>query len=940
MALLLTLVMVLGLMVPAFAVEDETLPATQQDAVIAVLRDAGMEDRQLSTAAAGTEQFAYDCTELAKSMGILPANYNASAACTAEMYNALTDAAKPLYNALHADKRQPLFMNGMAQPIFPYTSGVIEEGTTYSNDTSDIIRFFVFVETNYDTDGDGKLDLVKALVQMPRAVMEGDYKAATIYEARPYITGCTDDSIEYKEGGYDIDSMYNQPAKRTAAGSATTAEVAAEADATEWYYWNPYEEMYDYEDLTWYDYYLVRGFAVVECGGLGTKDSEGFETCGTDLEIDAFKCVIEWLHGDRVAYTDKTSNIAVKADWSNGKVGMTGRSYAGTTQFGLSTTGVKGLETIVPVAGIASWYEYTNSQGVSTNPDPAYTDGLAMYCAGRYLDDEDFATIADAYGRYLQQSADDQRALNGDYGEHWAHRDYTVDPLLDWKGIKIPALIVHGLNDTNVRTKESDLMYEAFAKANQNVKLLWHQGTHLTPTYPSQGYEMMINGEYYDSILNKWFSHYLYNVNNGIENMPNVTVQNNVDGSWDTYDSWETTENMVLRTSSATDAATSSVVAAEGSYEYPQWEYGWNETKTGETASYSFSVPSDMTIQGPVAVHLRMAATAENFAEEDGVRVTVGLNDTCGTEFNAYVPAGSYLPLDTLDEDGAWMGGGVENFRLVKYAQTPTTSVSIGQGFIDVFNPEAGYASSTATKRAEKITEGQYYDYVVYIQPAVYTVKAGHNLELTVDVINNSNVKLTVDNTASYVDLPIQKFADVATNDWYADAVEYVTEKGLMAGDSNTSFGVNNLTTRGMVVTILYRMEGSPAVTGTSSFTDVPDDQYYSKAVAWAEEADQQGLVGGYGDGTFGPNDPITRADLAALLKRYADYKRYDTSARASLAGYTDAQQIGPWATNSVQWAIANGVISGTSATTLDPNGNAARAQVAVMLMRFCQNVK
>lgn len=86
--------------------------------------------------------------------------------------------------------------------------------------------------------------------------------------------------------------------------------------------------MYDYEDLTWYDYYLVRGFAVVECGGLGTKGSEGFETCGSDLEIDAFKCVIEWLNGERVAYTDKTSNIAIEADWSNGKVGMTGRSYA------------------------------------------------------------------------------------------------------------------------------------------------------------------------------------------------------------------------------------------------------------------------------------------------------------------------------------------------------------------------------------------------------------------------------------------------------------------------------------------------------------------------------------------------------------------------------------------------------------------------------------
>ena len=113
--------------------------------------------------------------------------------------------------------------------------------------------------------------------------MEGDYKAATIYEARPYITGCTSGEAPYGKDGYDLDQMYSQPAARKAAGTATTAQAAAQADSSDWYYYNPHEEMYDYEDLTWYDYYLVRGFAVVECGGLGTKGSEGFETCGSDL---------------------------------------------------------------------------------------------------------------------------------------------------------------------------------------------------------------------------------------------------------------------------------------------------------------------------------------------------------------------------------------------------------------------------------------------------------------------------------------------------------------------------------------------------------------------------------------------------------------------------------------------------------------------------------
>ena len=427
LAFLLTAALTLSVAAPAYAIgeADSDAPVTYADlaaygvensasnaavnlgqALRMLFQTAGMDNSQL-----GSDS---DCVALADSLGMLDKDeHDAEETFTAAFLSELvaSEGYKALVDALASDKREPLFVNGMAQPIFPFTPGAVEEG--YSNEDSNIIRYCVYVETNYDTDGDGKLDLVKALVQVPRAAAKGDYKAATIYEARPYITGCTDlygyeDGL-YNTGDFDIDAMYNTPAARTPVNSATTEEAAAAANSADWYYLNPYESdidegyyFYDYEDLDWYDYYLVRGYAVVECGGLGTKGSEGYETCGTDLEIDAFKCVIEWLHGDRVAYTDKTSNIAIKADWSNGKVGMTGRSYAGTTQFGLATTGVAGLETIVPVAGIASWYEYTNSQGISTDSEPAYSDALAGYCAGRKLDANDWNKIKADYGNYLQ----------------------------------------------------------------------------------------------------------------------------------------------------------------------------------------------------------------------------------------------------------------------------------------------------------------------------------------------------------------------------------------------------------------------------------------------------------------------------------------------------------------------------------------------------------
>ena len=523
------------------------------------------------------------------------------------------------------------------------------------------------------------------------------------------------------------------------------------------YYWNPQEQIYDYEDLTWYDYYLVRGFAVVECGGLGTKGSDGFETCGSDLEIDAFKCVIEWLHGDRVAYTDKESNVAIKADWSSGNVGMTGRSYAGTTQFGLATTGVAGLKTIVPVAGIASWYEYTKSQGITTGR-LAYSDNLAWYCSGRYLDEADYATIADKYGRYLYQINQDQLALNGDYGEHWVSRDYTLNA----SNIKIPALIVHGLNDDNVRTKQFDLMYKSFTKAGQNVKLLLHQGTHLTPTYPSQETEMYIDDQMYDEILNKWFCHYLLGVNNGIENMSKVTAQSNVDGSWQYYDSWdENTKDLVLKCSDSTDAATTTISAdneATGATA-ETWRNMFTSGSTASSAMYTMTVDKDTVISGAVEVHI----TASSDTSADALKMSAMLVDIDENGFMTYTADGSYLPNTVIREEGAWMGGGLKNFDLVKFAQTEATYKIVARGWIDLCNPDAGYYSNTAADSIE-LVPGENHEYTVYLQPNLYTVKEGHTLALVIytnePTRSSANPEtlynITIDNAATYAVLPVR----------------------------------------------------------------------------------------------------------------------------------------------------------------------------------------
>lgn len=180
------------------------------------------------------------------------------------------------------------------------------------------------------------------------------------------------------------------------------------------------------------------------------------------------------------------------------------------------------------------------------------------------------------------------------------------------------------------------------------------------------------------------------------------------------------------------------------------------------------------------------------------------------------------------------------------------------------------------------------------------------------------------------------KFNDVSANDWFASAVDYVTGKGMMNGTADNTFSPKAHTTRGMVVTVLYRLENQPS-TSAASFTDVTSGAYYANAVAWANA---NGIVSGYGSGKFGPNDKVTREQLAAILYRYAQYKKYNVSGAKSLDGYTDAQSVSSYAVPALQWANAAGVVTGKSGSKLDPKGNATRAEVAAMLMRFCENVK
>ena len=199
------------------------------------------------------------------------------------------------------------------------------------------------------------------------------------------------------------------------------------------------------------------------------------------------------------------------------------------------------------------------------------------------------------------------------------------------------------------------------------------------------------------------------------------------------------------------------------------------------------------------------------------------------------------------------------------------------------------------------------------------------------------NGQVTITATFVETEAPVgEPFLDVNEGDWFYDAVAYAYENGLMDGVGGNRFAPNSATTRAQLVTILYRLEGEPAVSGDLPFTDVEAGTWYTNAVGWAA---QNGIVNGVGDDTFAPGNDLTREQLVTILYRYAESKGYDVSASADLTGYPDGEEIQAYAREAMAWAVAENIIQGMEDDTLKPAGNASRAQIATILMRFCEGV-
>ena len=372
---------------------------------------------------------------------------------------------------LKAQEAKPVFKDGEAQIVEAF------------NDASKWIRHDLWVETTVDSDGDGRLDRVHVDVTRPPQTENG-LKLPVVYETSPYYAGVAGDApglfwnVKHELG--------EKPKPRTHVEVIRRGKrpIISNSQIRQW---------------------VPRGYIVVHSSSPGTGLSDGAPTVGGDNESLAPKAVIDWLNGRAKGYSSREGNDEVKAYWTTGKVGMTGTSYNGTLPLAAATTGVKGLEAIIPVAPNTSYYHYYRSNGLVRSP-------------GGYLG-EDIDVLYD----FIHSGKEANRARNntvvrdtemangmdritGDYNDFWAGRDY----LNEMKPMKAALLMSHGFNDWNVMPEHSYRIYKKASEMGLPTQIYYHQNGHGGPP-PMR-------------MMNRWFTRYLFGIQNEVENDPKAWI--------------------------------------------------------------------------------------------------------------------------------------------------------------------------------------------------------------------------------------------------------------------------------------------------------------------------------------------------------------------------------------------------------------------------------
>ena len=423
---------------------------------------------------------------------------------------------------------------------------------------------------------------------------------------------------------------------------------------------------------------------------------------------------------------------------------------------------------------------------------------------------------------------------------------------------------------------------------------------------------------FYDWDGNAWADHVgivLYTENGYLYSLEGNTVANRLDGGTDT-ENVDTSERVMVRARSLSDS----------------YIYGY------ACPNYKAGTSSDVVLNGYV-----------DLESSQKTNCTKAINDGAISAMSSHT-------------FGPYYGITRAQFIHMLYTAFKPTKISLGIPFTDV-SVNSTYYSEIMTFKNLGIISGTTFNpntYILVSDAKTILSKACSKFGVSVPNVtikgneeglyvqryeaaniycalcdpSSTTTDTTTDTTTgtSYV----EPFTDVSTAKWYAEAVKYVYDNNIMDGTSDTTFGPNLKFTRAMVAQVIYAMEGKPTDLGDVRFDDVPQEKWYFAAISWAGS---KGIVSGYGNDKFGPNDNVTRQQMIAILYKYAEYIGADTSGRAEITTYSDYSKISAYAQESISWAVAEGIITGRTDGSIDPNGTATRAEVAQMLKNFNQNI-
>jgi X-Pro dipeptidyl-peptidase len=347
------------------------------------------------------------------------------------------------------------------------------------------IRHDLWVETEFDTDGDGKPDRMHVSVTRPAQTEDGNLKLPVIYETSPYYSGTARPpydffwNVRHEVGATPIERKPGPDVQRSGE-----RPIISNSHISTW---------------------VPRGFIVVHSTSPGTGLSQGAPTVGGENESLAPKAVIDWLNGRATGYTTPDGDETVEAYWTTGKVGMTGTSYNGFLPFAAAATGVDGLKAIIPVAPVTSFYQYYRSNGLVRSPGGYLGEDADVLYDFIHSGDESKREYNNRTVRDTEMAQGMDR-VTGDYNDFWAERDYMrkID------NVKAAVFMAHAFNDWNVMPEHTYQVYEALKGTGVPSMVYYHQGGH--------------GGEPPHELMNKWFTRYLFDVENGVEELPRAWI--------------------------------------------------------------------------------------------------------------------------------------------------------------------------------------------------------------------------------------------------------------------------------------------------------------------------------------------------------------------------------------------------------------------------------